>query len=74
MDILDILQCDSCKQNYEAFIKLQPAMTEQEQEVLKQYTVFMEMRRLKEKRGRNVNPNSTLYTLGEPNRTITLTC
>lgn len=75
MDLLDLLQCESCKRNYSAFIQLHPAMTEEDQQILKEYTVFMEMRRLKEKQVSNFNKlNSTLYSVVESPNTLTLNC
>jgi hypothetical protein len=45
-DLLMLLQCDNCKENLEAFIR-EKAVTREQEELLAQFALFCEVRRLK---------------------------
>lgn len=49
IDTFEMLQCPSCKKNYQDFIKLGKVEDPEILQLLKDYSVFMELRRLKEK-------------------------
>lgn len=53
IDTFELLQCASCKKNLEDFVKIANIEDKDLIEVLKNYSVFMELRRLREK---TVNP------------------
>lgn len=49
IDTFEMLQCPSCKKNYQDFVKLGKIEDPETLQLLKDYSVFMELRRLKEK-------------------------